>query len=390
MKKKNKKAKTNLVLCLIFVNKPNFQYLIYMLNAKPKKRKTIIASVVDPDMPSAEATRRLDELRSLIKTLGDSVVVSVIQKRGRPSGETYVGTGKAREILNLAKELDADQIVFNDLLTPVQIKNLLDVYPAGFEILDRVELILKIFRNHATTEESRMQIELAEIRYLLPRLRGKGKVMSRLGGGIGTRGPGEQQKEKEKQAFKKRISELKKRLEKLEEKYENQRSGRLRDGKKIVGLVGYTNAGKSTLFRTLTKKDTYIANKLFATLDTRIGRVWMPNAMQEILLADTIGFISDLPPFLIESFKTTLAEARNADLILHVIDYSDPLWRTKKKIVEETLHDLNCDKNPRLNIYNKADLVKKKPPRGKKNIFVSAIKKQGLEELKTLIEKHLF
>jgi len=349
------------------------------------KRNTILVSIRRQNESEKEIERGLSELQSLVDTLGDATVISVVQARRVPNGKTFIGSGKAEEILELAKAKDCDQIIFNGILTPAQIKNLLDVFPAGYEIMDRVELILKIFRKHATTDESKLQIELAEIQYLLPRLSGKGKELSRLGGGIGTRGPGEQQKEFEKRMFKDRISEIKKLLTLAQTKHETQRKNRLRSGKPSVALLGYTNAGKSTLFRTLSKKDTLVANKLFATLDTKIGNVWIPSLNQEVLLSDTIGFISDLPPFLIESFQTTLAEARHADLMLHVIDYSDPAFRQKKKDVEEILEKLEMGDKPMLNVYNKIDLAKKKVPRGKNNLGISAIDKTGLDELKDRI-----
>lgn len=352
-------------------------------------RKSIIVDVIDPQADRKQAERSLDELRSLITTLGDVSVVSVIQKRGKPSGETYVGTGKAQEILNLAKELKVDQIIFNAILSPLQIKHLLDIFPVGYEVLDRVELILKIFRKHAQTDESRLQIELAETKYLLPRLRDKSGVMSRLGGGIGTRGPGEQQKEFEKRNLKKKIAEIKIKLEQAQKSHTAQRESRKKSGKAMVAIVGYTNAGKSTLFRTLTKKETLVANKLFATLDTRIGRCWLPSANQEILLSDTIGFISNLPPFLVDSFQTTLAEAREADLLLHVIDFADRDWRLKKKIVENTLREIGIVGRETLNIYNKIDLTKRKLPIAKNAIGISAQNKIGLEELKNLIAEKL-
>jgi len=352
-------------------------------------RRTIIVDVVDPQTDRRQAERSLDELRSLISTLGDISVVSVVQKRSKPSGVTYVGTGKAQEILNLAKELKVDQIIFNAILSPLQIKHLLDIFPTGFEVMDRVELILKIFRKHAQSDESRLQIELAETKYLLPRLRDKSGVMSRLGGGIGTRGPGEQEKEFEKRMLKKKIADIKERLELAQKTHNAQRDSRKKSGKAMVAIVGYTNAGKSTLFQVLTKKETLIANKLFATLDTRIARCWLPSASQEVLLSDTIGFISDLPPFLIDSFKTTLSEAREADLLLHIIDYADRDWRLKKKVVEDTLREIGVIGRETVNVYNKIDLVKRKAPVGKNNIAISAEQKTGLEELKTLVADKL-
>lgn len=352
-------------------------------------RKTIIVDVIDPGADRAQAERNLDELRSLISTLGDVSVVSVIQKRCKPSGTTYVGTGKAREILEQAESLEVDQIIFNAILSPLQIKHLLDIFPVGFEVLDRVELILKIFRKHAKSDESRLQIELAETKYLLPRLRDKSGVMSRLGGGIGTRGPGEQQKEFEKRILKKKIIDIKKKLESAQKSHNSQRASRKKSGKPMVAIVGYTNAGKSTLFQAMTKKETLVEDKLFATLDTRIARAWLPSVSQEVLLSDTIGFISDLPPFLVDSFQTTLAEAREADLLLHVIDYSDREWRLKKKIVEETLVQIGVVGRETLNIYNKIDLVKRKVSRGKNNIAISAQEKIGLDKLKDLIAKKL-
>lgn len=354
------------------------------------KLKAILVDVIPPKTSSS-----LDELHSLVNTLGGIVVEKIIQKRGRPSAKTFLGTGKALEVAQIAQDLRTNVVIFNNILKPSQVLHLSAIFKT--KVWDRVDLILKIFEKHAVTREAKLQIELAKLHHEFPKLYGKGTSFSQQRGGgassggmTGVRGPGEKFLEQKKRHLRGQINILEKQLEKIKAQRQSQREIRRRRNLKTIALVGYTNSGKSTLLKALTnKKDVYIANKLFATLDTKIGDMYIQN-YGKILVADTIGFIKDLPTFLIKSFLATLEEALEADLILHVIDVSDPEVVEKIKVVEEILKELGCENKPRINILNKIDNLPKTPKRAPKNsVLVSAITRKGFEKLSEEIRKKL-
>jgi GTPase len=303
----------------------------------------------------------------------------------------------------LASEAKADFIIINDFLKPAQSKNLnllfynKQSHSYNVTVWDRTDIILKIFEKHAKSEEAKLEIKLAILKHQIPKAyQYEAKLFDRERGGIsGTRGAGEAGIEQEKRHIRNQIKEVEKKLEKIQKSNAGRRKNRRRNGLKTIALVGYTNAGKSTLLRALTQKETYIANKLFATLDTRIGSLWLPNSApvegihsvgQKVLIADTIGFIQNLPPHLIESFTTTLSEVQEADLIIHVIDSSDSEVDHKIQVVEDVLADLKITEIPIIKVYNKTD---QSPTRQHKGIKISALKKEGLKELKKEVEYYI-
>lgn len=357
--------------------------------------RAILVDVVPHSTSYQEAESNLNELVNLVSTLGGITVEKIIQKRDRPSAKTFLGEGKALEVGALAKAIHADVIIFNNILKPNQILHLTSIF--GRNVWDRVDLILKIFEKHAVTSEAKLQIELARLYHEFPKLYGKGKSFSQqsAGGGgrgvTGVRGPGEKYLEEKKRALRRQIKILEDRLEKIKTIRKNQREVRKRRNLKTIALVGYTNTGKSTLLKALThKENVYIADQLFATLDTKIGDLYIPGKGQ-VLVADTIGFIKDLPPFLIQSFLATLEEAIEADLILHVIDISDKEVLNKIKVVESILKDLGCADKKKIHVLNKADKLpvasrKTLPPN---TVIVSALQGKGLQELINKIAKLL-
>ncbi|PIZ71001.1 GTPase HflX [Candidatus Peregrinibacteria bacterium CG_4_10_14_0_2_um_filter_43_11] len=359
--------------------------------------KVILVDIIPPDTTPEESLARLNELEHLMWTYGGFVIIRKIQKRQLPNYQTYIGKGKLEEILEEAVEKKADYIVINNILKPQQIYNLeKQVEQKGIKVWDRIDLILKIFDKHATTKEAKLQIELAGLRHLGPRIFKMGLDLMRQGGGIGTRGKGETNIEVMKRHIAKREQGIKQYLKKIEKNHEGQRRKRRDYGFKTAAIVGYTNAGKSSLLTALTKKNVKIKDELFATLDSHIGKVFLPEKQECALLSDTIGFIRDLPPELIDAFHSTLAETIDADLILNVIDADDLELDWKIKVVEEVLKKLKCDQKPILHIFNKIDRIaehrRKALASEYKNLhplFVSAREKMNLEELKQKIGEGL-
>ncbi|MBR6978015.1 MAG: GTPase HflX, partial [Lachnospiraceae bacterium] len=286
---------------------------------------------------SSEMTRSLDELSELVSTAGAETVGRIIQNRERIHPGTYIGKGKIEEVKDLLWETEATGVVCDDELSPAQMKNLEDALDT--KVLDRTVLILDIFASRAVTKEGRIQVELAQSRYALTRLQGFGRSMSRLGGGIGTRGPGETKLETDRRRIRTRISQLKTELEEVERKRALNRSLREKNHVPVVAIVGYTNAGKSTLLNRLTEAGVLSENKLFATLDPTTRSLELPSG-QVVLLTDTVGFIRKLPHHLIDAFRSTLEEARYADLITHVVDASNPDREAQIDVVYETLRNL--------------------------------------------------
>ena len=314
------------------------------------KERVILVGVCVNDGDDTEES--IEELEELAKTAGAITVAKVIQNREAYHPGTYIGKGKIEEIKELAGHLEATGIVCDDELSPAQIKNLEDMLQ--LKVIDRTVMILDIFAARASTKEGKIQVELAQLRYRSTRLIGLGNSLSRLGGGIGTRGPGEKKLEVDRRLIKERISILKRELEGVRQNRETLRMKRQRNAVPVVAIVGYTNAGKSTLLNTLTNANVLEEDKLFATLDPTTRNLELKSG-QQILLTDTVGFIRKLPHHLIEAFKSTLEEAKYADIILHVVDASNPQADMQMHIVYETLEQLGVKDKPVITAFNKQD-----------------------------------
>lgn len=296
----------------------------------------------------------LQELHALAEAAGAKVVEHVLQERPKPDPAFFIGRGKAEELRLLAEAESLEVFIFDEELSPGQQRNLEN--KVGCKILDRTQLILDIFARRARTREGQLQVELAQLNYLLPRLTGKGTMLSRLGGGIGTRGPGETKLEMDRRRIRSRIARLGRDLEQVRANRNLQRARRQGVPVPVVALVGYTNAGKSTLFNALTRAGAEVSSRLFATLDPLLRRVMLPNNL-EIVLSDTVGFVRKLPHDIVAAFRATLEEVREADLLLHVIDLSNVEWRDQMHAVEEVLGQIEVAKTPTIAVYNKVDLL---------------------------------
>jgi GTP-binding protein HflX len=352
------------------------------------EEKVILVGISEQDGDDAEDS--LAELKELVKTAGASVVGSMIQKREKIHPGTYVGTGKVEELSQLIAQTGATGIVCDDELSPAQLRNLEELLST--KIMDRTLIILDIFAARATTSEGKIQVELAQLRYRLSRLAGLGRSMSRLGGGIGTRGPGEKKLEMDRRLIKDRISQLKQELREVEQHRAVNRAKRERNHLPVVAIIGYTNAGKSTLLNHLTDAAVLEEDKLFATLDPTT-RILELSGKQQVLLTDTVGFIRKLPHHLIEAFKSTLEEAKYADYIFHVVDASNPQRDKQMHITYQTLDDLGIKDKTIVTLFNKQDLRTDSEPlsdfRSDRVLSISAAFDQGLEELKALLEELL-
>jgi GTPase len=300
------------------------------------------------------AEESLQELEALAEAAGAQVRERVLQERPAPDPAFFIGRGKAEELRLRAEAGGLDIFIFDEELTPGQLRNLEN--KIGCKIVDRTQLILDIFASRARTREGQLQVELAQLNYLLPRLAGKGTLLSRLGGGIGTRGPGETKLEMDRRRIRSRIARMRSELEQVRVSRKLQRSRRQGIPVPIVALVGYTNAGKSTLFNALTQAGAEESSRLFATLDPLLRRVTLPNRL-EIVLSDTVGFVRKLPHEIVAAFRATLEEVREANLLLHVIDISNPNWRAQAAAVDEVLAQLEVTKTPTIAVYNKIDLA---------------------------------
>lgn len=322
--------------------------------------RTILVDLIRPDLKKYEAIERMEELEELMRTYGGLTVVKKFQRRNHPDYRTYIGRGKVEEINVLARELRASMLVVNNILKPGHIYNLSEALKkTGVTVWDRMDLILHIFEKHAGSQEAKLQIELARIRHMGPRIFGLGgEELARQAGGIGTRGIGETNIEIMKRHLRERERRVKAKLEKTAMMRSEQRKNRRRHGLKTVAIVGYTNAGKTSLLNALTGRREYAADKLFATLDTRTGSLYLPGKNASVLISDTIGFIRDLPPELIEAFASTLSETVHADILLHIIDASDPRREEHIRVVEEILARLGLSTTPIVRVFNKADRLK--------------------------------
>jgi GTP-binding protein HflX len=376
-----------------------------LIDSKQKiksEEKVVLVSVIQKDNTAEQVQEYLDELAFLAETAGAIAVKSFTQRLDRPDSRTFVGKGKLEEIGNYVASKKIDLVIFDDELTGSQLLNISDAIKCT--TIDRSDLILDIFARRARTAQAKVQVELAQYQYLLPRLKGMWKHLERQGGGIGTRGPGETEIETDRRIVKDKISLLRKRLGEIDKQSFTQRKER---GEFIrVSLVGYTNVGKSTLMNTLSKSDVFAENKLFATLDTTTRKVVFENT--PFLLSDTVGFIRKLPHHLVESFKSTLDEVREADILLHVVDISHDQHEDQIGTVNKTLQELKAFDKPILTIFNKMDLYQQKnfdswlseevrtdilrELHEKWNnitegncVFISALEKTNLEELRNVI-----
>ncbi len=364
------------------------------------------AILVAADVPGAllPADESLNELAELARTAGAEVVARFTQRLDHPNPATYIGSGKVQEIIEAIREHGANVVIFDDELSPSQQRNLEKAL--GVKVIDRTALILDIFATRAQTREGRLQVELAQHQYLLPRLAGQWSHLERMEGAIGTRGPGETQIETDRRLIRNRIAKIRRDLEEVRTQRELYRRRRARNNVPVVALVGYTNAGKSTLMRALSGADVLAEDKLFATLDPVTRRISLPSG-EIVLLTDTVGFIQKLPTQLVAAFRATLEELEDADLLLHVVDISHPNAYQHVQTVEATLRELGVDRKPQLLALNKVDLLRHEdgrpvadydearaiilgagaPPR---NVaIISAAKRWGLDLLRERIEEGL-
>ncbi|MCI0470926.1 MAG: GTPase HflX, partial [Candidatus Aminicenantes bacterium] len=323
--------------------------------------KVILVDIIPPQTTPEESLARLNELERLVSTYGGFVIIRKIQRRQMPDYKTYIGKGKVDEIKEIALNEKAEYIIINNLLKPEQLYNMEAIFEKhGVKVWDKIDLILEIFAKHAATKEAKLQIELAKLRHLGPRIAKMGTELMRQGGGVGTRrGKGETNIEIMKRHIRAREQVIKKELAKVEKNQAGQREKRKNTGFKTVAIVGYTNAGKSQLLKSLTNKEVKIKDELFATLDSRIGKVYLSEISRCCLVSDTIGFIRDLPPELIEAFHSTLAETIYADLILHVVDVDDLDMEWKMDVVNQVLKRLDCEAKKMIYVFNKTDLLRK-------------------------------
>lgn len=359
-----------------------------MFEIKDKEERLILVAVATTD--GDDTAESLDELEELAKTAGAQTVAKVIQNRESVHPGTYIGKGKIEEIKDLVVELDATGVVCDDELSPAQLKNLEDALQV--KLMDRTMVILDIFAQHATTKEGKIQVELAQLKYRSTRLVGMRNSLSRLGGGIGTRGPGEKKLEVDRRLIRDRISQLSHELEDVKRNRETARVLRSKSPIPIVAIVGYTNAGKSTLLNHLTSAGVLEENKLFATLDPTTRNLVLPSG-QQLLLTDTVGFIRKLPHHLIEAFRSTLEEAKYADIILHVVDSANPSAYKQMHVVYETLDHLGVKDKTIITAFNKQDKIEMdqiiKDFKADKAVKISAKENQGLDTLKEIFEEIL-
>jgi GTPase len=362
-----------------------------------KKIKAILIDLIHPRMNKDQAMERMEELESLVNTYGGIVIIKTYQKRFRPHPKTFIGTGKVEDLANEGLASKAKLLIVNDALKPRQSYAISETLrKSKMEVWDRIDLILKIFAKHAQTTEAKLEIELASIRHMGPRIFGMGMELSRQGGGIGTVGIGEKNTEIMKRHLANKERQIKKKLEKYGRVRAGHRKCRRRNNLKTVALVGYTNAGKTTLLNRLTGRKEYVADELFATLDTRVGSLFLPKTKQSILVSDTIGFIKDLPPELLNAFASTLSEAVDADMLVHVLDASDKDAIKHLKIVQDIFDRLGIADKPRILVCNKTEGLSQSQinklalhlPKEHEIVWISALKGIGIIELVTAIEQN--
>lgn len=346
--------------------------------------KVILVGRYDPRSDETAFSYSMEELKRLTETAGASVAGVLTQTKEKRDPATYIGSGKLEELYRLCQEWEVDAVIFNDELSPSQQANIAE--RLQIKVIDRTQLILDIFAGRARSREGRLQVELAQLEYLLPRLSGFGHVMSRLGGGIGTRGPGETQLETDRRHIRRRISEIKKQLEAVTRHRDRYREERRNKQWFQIALVGYTNAGKSTLFNRLTESSAYEENQLFATLDPLTRKFRTPSGYTA-LMTDTVGFIQHLPTTLIAAFRSTLEEVREAHLLIHVVDWSHPDRQQHMETVDKLLNELGAGAIPQLLLYNKKDKVAHAEAVIVDGLKISAFDAQDIEKVKMAIEK---
>ena len=346
--------------------------------------KAVLVGLITPDVTHDQAYEYLEELAFLAKTAGAEPLRNFTQRLPHPDNKTFIGKGKIEEVKLYVEENEIEAIIFDDDLTPSQIRNLESLFEGGCKILDRSSLILDIFASRAQTAQARTQVELAQYQYLLPRLTRMWTHLERQKGGIGMRGPGETQIETDRQIVRDKIALLKQKLQKIDKQSSTRRKGR--EHLIRVALVGYTNAGKSTLMNKLAKSEVFVENKLFATLDTTVRKVVIENL--PFLLTDTVGFIRKLPHQLVESFKSTLDEVREADFMIHVVDISNPNFEDHIDVVNKTLAELGVNDKPMLLVFNKIDaytFIEKEEddltPSSKENLSLKDLQKTWMSKI---------
>lgn len=359
-----------------------------LYEVEQETERVILVGVSQQDGDDAEDS--VAELAELVETAGAVVVGTLIQKRENIHPGTYVGTGKVFELEELIEETGATGIVCDDELSPAQLKNLEEALKT--KVMDRTLIILDIFAARASTSEGKIQVELAQLKYRLSRLSGLGRSLSRLGGGIGTRGPGEKKLEMDRRLINSRVAQLNRELKEVQRHREVNRQQRKRSGIPVVTVVGYTNAGKSTLLNHLTNAEVLEEDKLFATLDPTTRILELTNH-QKVLMTDTVGFIRKLPHHLIDAFRSTLEEAKYADIILHVVDASNPQMDKQMYIVYDTLRNLEVEGKKIITAFNKTDRIGQPEPlhdfRAERTVHISAKYGDGLEDLKNILEEIL-
>lgn len=351
-----------------------------MITTEKKQERVLLVGVALQGMENFDSS--MLELASLAKTAGAEVKGSYTQKRERFDSKTFVGSGKLEEIAEMVEADEIDTVIVNNRLTPRQNANLENIL--GVKVIDRMQLILDIFAMRARSHEGKLQVHLAQLKYMLPRLVGQGIMLSRQAGGIGSRGPGESQLELNRRSIRHQIHDIERQLKAVEKNRDTVRDRRVQSGVFKIGLIGYTNAGKSTLMNLLTAKDQYEADELFATLDATTKQIRLGDQFQATL-TDTVGFIQDLPTELVFSFKSTLEESRQVDLLIHVIDASDDHHQVHEEVVLDILKDLDMADIPRLTLYNKADLVGEFTPSLTPYHLISAKNSAAKAELQAII-----
>ncbi|MDY4106018.1 MAG: GTPase HflX [Oscillospiraceae bacterium] len=353
-----------------------------------KKERAILAGLNAASLPEDERSTdiTMDELAALVETAGGEVVGRLLQNRPTPDPRSFIGDGKVQELKHMIEVNGCDLAVFDNELSPSQMRVLQE--DLGVKVLDRSGLILDIFAQRAQTSEGRLQVELAQYKYLLPRLLGMWTHLERQEGAIGTRGPGETQLESDRRHIRRKIQKLEEELEAVRKVRSTQRRQREKNAIPVVALVGYTNAGKSSLLNALTDAGIPANNRLFDTLDTTTRHLRLPDT-QEVLLSDTVGFIRHLPTQLVEAFKATLEELKYADILLHVIDISNPDWMSQAEVVDNLIRELGAEHTPCIRVFNKCDRYLGILPRGERTVCVSARTGEGLPELMALVSEIL-